>query len=44
MAGTLSFVPYEVVNGLTELPGPALFVSPLIGLFHKRGGSAVISQ
>lgn len=44
MAGTLSFVLYEVVNGLTVLPGPALFVSVLIGLFHKRRGTIVISQ
>lgn len=44
MAGTLSFVLYEVVNGLPVLPGPALFVSVLIGLFHKRRGTIVISQ
>lgn len=36
MAATRSFVLCEVVNGLAGLPGPALFVSVLIGLFHKR--------
>lgn len=43
-AATHSFVLYEVVNGLAELPGPTLFVSVLIGLFHKRHCTIVISQ
>lgn len=44
MVGTHSFVLYEVVNGLTVLPGPTLFVSVLIGLFHKRWCTIVIKQ
>lgn len=44
MAATRSFVLCEVLNGLAVLPGPALFVSVLIGLVHKRRCTAVISQ
>lgn len=44
MVGTHSFVLYEVVNGLAVLPGPVLFVSVLIGLFHKRFCTIVIKQ
>lgn len=44
MAGTHSFVLYEVVNGLAVLPGPTLFVSVLIGLFHKHCCTIVIRQ
>lgn len=44
MAETHSFVPCEVVNGLAVLPGPMLFVSVLIGLFHKHCCTIVIRQ
>lgn len=44
MVGTHSFVLYEVVNGLAVLPGPMLFVSVLIGLFHKHCCTIVIRQ
>ena len=44
MEGTHSFVLCEVVNGLAVLPGPMLFVSVLIGLFHKRCSTIVIRQ
>lgn len=44
MVGTHSFVLCEVVNGLAVLPGPARFVSVLIGLFHKRFCTIVIRQ
>ena len=44
MEGTHSFVLYEVVNGLTVLPGHTLFVSVLIGLLHKRCCTIVIKQ
>lgn len=41
---TLSSVLCEVVNGLPVLPGPVLFVSVLIGLFHKHRCTVVIRQ
>lgn len=44
MVGPHSFVLYEVVNGLAVLPGPMLFVSCLIGLFHKHCCTIVIRQ
>lgn len=44
MVGTHSFVLCEVVNGLAVLPGPMLFVSRLIGLFHKHCCTIVIRQ
>lgn len=44
MVGKHSFILYEVVNGLAVLPGPMLFVSVLIGLFHKHCCTIVIRQ
>lgn len=44
MVGTHSFVLCEVVNGLAVLPGRALFVSILIGLFHEHRCTIVIRQ